>query len=126
MRNHTILVSEETLSTGVTELSAPPKDLSTPPRDLSTPPIISDALKKRIGELKKREHDTKKVEAIILEICKNRPVKASHVAEILNKGEDYIKRKYLSPMIKSIKLVYLYPDMVNHPNQAYIAQKDVE
>lgn len=126
MRNYTILVSEETLSTGVTELSAPPKDLSTPPRDLSTPPIISDALKKRIGELKKREHDTKKVEAIILEICKNRPVKASHVAEILNKGEDYIKRKYLSPMIKSMKLVYLYPDMVNHPNQAYIAQKDVE
>lgn len=120
------------------KLSTPPQNLSTPVHqtivnqltdesellnDLSTPPEISDALKKRISELKKREHNHEKVEDIIIEICDEHYVKAVHVAEILNKGEDYIKRKYLSPMIQQGKLVYLYPDMINHPNQAYRANK---
>ena len=103
------------------KLSTPPQDLSTPPQDLSTPPQISELLKKRIGELKQREHDNERVEAIILEICETRYVRALHIAQILGKGEDYIKRKYLSPMIKKGKLIYQYPDMINHPEQALSA-----
>lgn len=97
--------------------------LSAPPQDLSTPPQISELLKKRIGELKQREHDNERVEAIILEICETRYVRALHVAQMLGKGEDYIKRKYLSPMIKKGRLVYQHTDMVNHPEQAYKAAK---
>ena len=106
------------LSTPPQDLSTPPPDLSEPPPDLSEPPQISELLKKRIGELKQREHDNERVEAIILEICKTQYVSALHIARILGKGEDYIKRKYLSPMIKKGRLIYQYPDMVNHPEQA--------
>lgn len=101
-------------------LSAPVQDLRTPPPDLSAPPKISDALKTRIKQLKQREHDNEKVESIILEICNESYVKATHVADILQKSEDYVKRKYLSSMIQDGKLVYAYPEMINHPNQAYI------
>ena len=42
---------------------------------------------------------------------------------LLSKREDYTKRKYLSPMIESGELEYKYPDMINHPEQAYKAAK---
>ena len=50
-------------------------------------------------------------------------MKASEIASYLNKGDDYIKRKYLAEMIQDKELVYLYPEMLNHPEQAYIAKK---
>jgi ATP-dependent DNA helicase RecG len=50
-------------------------------------------------------------------------MKASEIAKYLNKGDDYIKRKYLSDMIKEKQLCYLYPEMINHPEQAYKIQE---
>lgn len=109
------------LSAPPQELSTPPRELSTPPQELSTPLNISDALKVKISELKQREHNHEKVETIILEICASTYAKATQIAQALNKSEDYIKRKYLSPMIQKGTITYLYPEMINHPNQAYKA-----
>ena len=58
-----------------------------------------------------------------MKLCTNRPLKAKEIGSVLNKGEDYIKRKYLREMIKNKQLVYLHPDMINHPEQAYITNK---
>lgn len=105
-----------------TELSTPPLNLSTPPHDLSTPPpsiLIDESLQKEIDILNRREHDSDKIKGIIKEICKDRYLSARQISGILNKGEDYIKRKYLSEMIKSKDLVYLHAEMINHPEQAY-------
>lgn len=109
----------EELSAPPEELSAPPQELSAPPQELSAPPQISPELQRRIEELKKREHDQSKIKSIIQEICKDNFVKATDIASVLKKGEHYIKRTYLSEMIKSGELVYLHPEMVNHPEQAY-------
>lgn len=134
----------EGVNTPVVDLSTPPQDLSTPPPVLSTPPpnlstpppakdlpsdglsettIISPDLQVRIDELKQRVHDSDKIREIILEICENHFLKASQIATILNKGEDYLKRKYLSLMIAENILVYLHPEMLNHPDQAYRSAK---
>ena len=105
-----------------TELSTPPLNLSTPPHDLSAPPpsiLIDESLQKEIDILNRREHDSNKIKGIIKEICKDRYLSARQISGILNKGEDYIKRKYLSEMIKSRDLIYLYAEMINHPEQAY-------
>lgn len=129
--------SVDGLSTPPQELSTPPQNLSTPPQDLSTPApekdlaavdlsatvIISADLQVRIDELKQRVHDSEKIREIILEICENNFLKASQIATIFNKGEDYLKRKYLSPMIAENLLVYLHPEMLNHPDQAYRSAK---
>jgi ATP-dependent DNA helicase RecG len=109
-------------STQPIDLSTPPVDLSTPPVDLSTPPqsiLIEESLKKEIGDLLRREHNSEKIKGIIKEICKDRYLSAKQISGILNKGEDYIKRKYLSEMIKSRDLTYLHAEMINHPEQAY-------
>ena len=114
---------DETPKTASQDLSTPPQDLSTPPQDLSTPLIITDEVKIKISELKQRERDAIKVKEIIQTLCNQRAAKATEIAVILEKGEDYIKRKYLSNMIKTGELVYLYPDMINHPEQAYLMKK---
>lgn len=107
--------------------SAPPQDLSTPPQDLSAPPHdLSEPLKpilERISQLNKRERNSEKIKALILELCAIRPMKAVEIAKYFSKGEDYMKRKYLGPLISDRKLTYTYPDMINHPNQAYQTKK---
>ncbi len=119
-----ISTQPQEISTQPQEISTQPQEISTQPQEISTLPQISGALKIRINALKEREHNPKKIEAIILEICAAGFVQATHVAEILKRGEDYVKRKYLGPMIKDKRLVYRHPDMLNHPNQAYKSNKN--
>lgn len=105
------------LSTPVPELSAPPLDLSAPAPEISTLP---KEILERIEQLNQREHDIEKVKSIILDMCAIRAMKAIEIASYLNKGEGYVKRKYLSDMIADKKLKYLHPEMINHPEQAYL------
>lgn len=112
-------------------LSAPPQDLSTPVLEISTPPqklsapapeisTLPKEILERIEQLNQREHDIEKVKSIILDMCAIRVMKAIVIAAYLNKGEGYVKRKYLSDMIADKKLKYLHPEMINHPEQAYL------
>ena len=113
----TYYVAGKNLSTPPQDLSTPPQDLSTPPQDLNTPP---QEILERIKVLNKREHDKGKIESIILDLCNLKPMKAAEIAGYFQKEESYFKRKYLSNMIAEKKLKYLHPDMINHPEQAYI------
>jgi ATP-dependent DNA helicase RecG len=98
-------------------LNTPPPGLNTPPPGLNTPP---PGIFERISSLHKREHDRAKVEAIIMDLCEWKPLKASEIAGYFQREESYFKRKYLSDMIAEKKLKYLHPEMVNHPEQAYL------
>lgn len=109
--------SPQDLSAPVAEISAPPQDLSAPATEISTLP---KEIIERIEQLNQREHDSEKVKNIILDLCAIRAMKAIEISRYLNKGEGYVKRKYLSDMIAEKKLKYLHPEMVNHPEQAYL------
>jgi len=113
----TYYVAGSSLSTPPLDLKTPPLDLKTPPLDLKTPP---QEILNRISALNKREHDKAKVESIIMDLCRLRSWKAVEIAEYFQKKESYFKRKYLSTMIAEKKLKYLYPEMINHPEQAYL------
>ncbi|EON78133.1 hypothetical protein ADIS_1330 [Lunatimonas lonarensis] len=115
--------AQEKSPSSTSNLSTPARDLSTPGQDLSTPPSIDHELQNQLDLLNQREHDAAKVKDIITKICAKEHVKAVHIAAVLNKREDYIKRKYLSEMIKSGELEYLHPEMISHPEQAYITSK---
>jgi ATP-dependent DNA helicase RecG len=130
----TYYIAGEKLSAPPQELSAPPQELSAPPQELSAPPQELSAspqelsappqeLLDRIAQLNQREHDVGKIKAIIKDLCAIRAMKAVEIASYLNKGDDYIKRKYLTVMIQEGELIYLYPEMINHPEQAYLAKK---
>jgi len=86
-------------------------------------PLILDmpsVLQAEILQLRKREQDPKKIQAIILKICSIRPMKSEELAIIFQKREDYIRKKYLTPLLEQNKIKYLYPEMLKHPDQAYL------
>lgn len=81
---------------------------------------LPTSLKTKILELKERESNIEKVKEVIKEICKVKPYKLVEIASLLQKGDNYISRKYIKPMIDSGELKFLHPEMVNHPEQAYL------
>lgn len=116
------------LSTQPRDFSTQPKGLSTQPKDLSTQPKessvevqnqVSKELIDRIEQLGVRVNDESIIREILVDLCKEKYFKASDIAKLLSKREDYIKRKYLKPMIDEGELSYKYPEMINHPEQAY-------
>lgn len=121
----TYYVPGKNLSTPPPDLSTPPKDLSAPPQDLSAPvpSQVPEQLLDRIKQLGARVNDESLIKGILIDLCKQTYFKASEIAKLLSKREDYIKRKYLSPMIESGELIYRFPEMINHPEQAYKTSK---
>lgn len=77
----------------------------------------------RINKLGRRVNEPQRLKDLINELCLIRAWKASEIARLFHKEEDYYKRKYLSEMVAHRELVYLYPEMINHPEQAYLTPK---
>ncbi len=136
------------LNTEPTSLSTEPTGLNTEPNGLSTEPVNStieggkiintepkagdrealieelpEELRQRIGELKERESNQTKIKAVIKSICEIRPYKSVEIASLLKKGDNYLYRKYLKPMVDSKELELSFPNMINHPEQAYLTKK---
>lgn len=122
------------LKTGVPSTKTPAHDLKTPAPNTKTPAhghnefVDKDsdaiaAIVSEISELGPRINDASLVNEIILKLCKIRPFKAVEIAKLFNRQEDYFKRKYLTKLISNKELSYTYPDMINHPDQAYITTK---
>jgi len=74
----------------------------------------------KIRNLSVRENDSAKIKEIIKEICTIRPYKRIEIAAILKKSEKHISRNYLKPMLGNNELRFLHPEMINHPEQAYL------
>lgn len=132
------------VSTELSDVSTEPNNLSTEVRNIDVVDneiieIIDEGLSTEAKEINKRslldelpfklqskiyhmrERETPEIlENIILEICSNRAYKLAELGSLLNKGDNYLSRKYLKPLIDRNKLKFLYNDMVNHPNQAYL------
>lgn len=73
-------------------------------------------LHQKIG---KRAYEPELIEEFILELCKIREYKLQEIAELLDRQPKYILKEFIQPMLRQDKIVYTYPDMPNHPNQAY-------
>jgi ATP-dependent DNA helicase RecG len=117
----------QSLNTEPQSLNTEPQSLNTEPQSLNTE-AVSNQLKLldllpneiigQLGTLKSRESDKEKVSNLIVAICKVQPFSLSELAIILRKGENYLSREYLKPMLGK-KIDYVFPDVVNHPEQKY-------
>lgn len=119
---------EESLSAPPKSLSAPPKNLSAPPKSLNARPKEQqkklNTIQKRIAELPQRINDKQVMMEIICELCSVCPIKLSELARLTNRTEKYILRSFVTPLLKSKRLAYKYPEMINHPEQAYITKNN--
>lgn len=95
--------------------------LSTEAKDINRKDLLDELpfrLQGKIYHLKERE-SFEILEEIIVEICSIRAFRLAELGSILGKGDNYLSRKYLKPLMESDKLKFLHSDMINHPNQAY-------
>ena len=103
-----------------TKLSALPTKLSAPPQEKIKE---FNKIKKEIDKLPKRVNDKEVFKNLIVKLCSIQSFKISELAVILNKSEKYLLRDFIRPLLKENKIMYLYPDMINHPEQAYKTKK---
>ena len=85
--------------------------------------LLPEILIDKIRNLSVRENDSGKIKEIISEICTIRPFKLNEIAAILKKSEKHISRYFLKPMVENNELRFLHPEMINHPEQAYLSNK---
>lgn len=95
--------------------------LSTEAREINRKTLMDELpfrIQGRIFHMKERESN-EILQEILIEICSIRAFRLAELASILGKGDNYLSRKYLKPLVESDKLKFLHSDMINHPNQAY-------
>ena len=74
-----------------------------------------------ITQEKKRINPDKMMN-IIIELCKIKAFSAKEIAILLNRDYSFIKKDYISKLVKDGKLRLLYPDSPTSPNQKYYAE----
>lgn len=74
----------------------------------------------------KKRADPELMEATIQKLCSNRYLLLKTLAELLQRSPDTIRTHYLSPMLKEGLLELRYPDITNHPEQAYRTREEAQ
>ena len=52
-------------------------------------------------------------------MCLEQASSAEVIAKRLKRNQDYLSKNYLKKLIESNELRFLYPERLNHPEQAY-------
>jgi ATP-dependent DNA helicase RecG len=90
-----------------------PQDKASVPLRM-TPELV--ALLRQLGE---RTRDRRLIDVAILKLCAVAPLTLTEIARYVQREPVYVQQRFLSRMIKSGELQFLYPDRPAHPKQAY-------
>ena len=121
------------LNTAIYNESAPVPSESAPvpaecaPVPAECAPVSTDNLRAEIPEELLKELDNLKekskpedIQEIIHKICAIRAFHLQEISLLIGRSPKYTLRKFIQPIMKT-KIDYVYKDMVNHPNQAYVS-----
>ena len=108
----------------ITESALPPVESALPPvegapvnltvlRSELTPDLIYE-----IDNLKVKSKPSD-IQNLIQNLCLRRPYRLIEISTLVGRSPKYTFRKYIQPMMNT-QIEYLYKDMVNHPDQAYV------
>ncbi|WP_194864922.1 ATP-binding protein [Alloalcanivorax profundimaris] len=75
---------------------------------------IADPIAQR-GKAPKEE-----VEAVILALCETAPLRLEELEALLGRSAEFLRKRYLLPLVRNRKLRLQYPTKPNHPRQAYL------
>lgn len=82
---------------------------------------IPSELKERIAQFGERI-PKKILEETIVELCRFHSFSGEELAKILGRTESHIKNKILPELLASHRISFVFPEMINHPNQKYTAK----
>lgn len=101
-------------------VSSEPKGVSSEDKGVSSMDMeMPENIIFRVRSLRQRVPKTELSE-LITDLCSIRPLSIEELGEILGRTTKYL-RKILPELIKNKRIKYTYPEMVNHPNQKYVA-----
>lgn len=103
------------LATNASVLDPKGGDLGAYAGELELPQNLLDAIS-RLSERPRKEV----LWPIILRLCSVAPMSSNQIANKLGRLEKHLKANHLTKMRKEGLLNYLYPEVVNHPQQAYV------
>ena len=106
------------LSSNAGDFSSNAGDLSSNAGELKLPQELRDMINNLSTKPRKNI-----LWPIILRLCDTAPMTTYRIANILQRSEKHLKGNHLSKMRKEGLLDYLYPEVVNHPKQAYVVTK---
>jgi len=108
-------IPARTFESNASDLSTNTSDLNTNTSDLTLP----DDLKKMVKQLTPKARK-ELLWPVIIWLCALRPYKAGELATLLVRKETPLKHNHLNTLREQEELInYLYPEVVNHPHQAY-------
>jgi ATP-dependent DNA helicase RecG len=67
----------------------------------------------------RRVSDRTQMERAILKLCDQPPLNTHQLATLLGRSSASLRNNYLSPLVKSGRLLLKHPERPNHPQQAY-------
>lgn len=79
---------------------------------------LSDELLNEIDNLKVKSKP-EDIQKLIHRLCSRRAYHLSELSTLIGRTPKYTLRKFIQPMMNT-QIEYLYKDMVNHPDQAYV------
>jgi len=113
------------------ESALPPVESALPPVESALPPVegapvnltvlrseLTPDLIYEIDKLKVKSKPSD-IQNLIQNLCLRRPYRLIEISTLVGRSPKYTFRKYIQPMINT-QIEYLYKDMVNHPDQAYV------
>jgi ATP-dependent DNA helicase RecG len=115
-----LLLNGTNLSTNRPELvSSRPDQNQNSPELISNKPNLSQELQENINKLSAKAR-VNKLWPIILHILVERPASSDELSHLLKRDSIALRKKHLSPMKKQGLIQHCYPEVVNHPQQAYL------
>jgi len=80
---------------------------------------LPDDLKNRVSRLGRRTQNAGIIRGLILELCQLRPYSLDELSRLLQRKDKYLLEEFIGPLRQLGYLQFTYPEMPNHPNQAY-------
>ena len=80
--------------------------------------VLPDDLNYKLKTLKKKV-DKKILKSLIIELCSVSPLDSDQLSLLLKRNKNHLRRRILSELINEKKVNYLYPEMINHPQQKF-------
>lgn len=83
----------------------------------SLPPLPSDLAAKLPSKGTRTSPES--LRQLIVELCQWHELRADELASLLGKDRKYLRNQHLTEMVKTGRLVFVYPESPNHKWQAY-------
>lgn len=72
-----------------------------------------------LTQIGRRSNDREALDDAIVKLCAWKPLTLNQLARYLNRNEKHLLYNYVTPLREAGRLAYVYPEMPNHPQQAY-------